>query len=1315
MQRTKKTLVWTMLIALLVSLVPAGLLSTAEAAVLLKPTSYFTPDNANLRNTVDLLLTKPAQGSDKEQISRSNVLQVSDAELSVTGTYTKVTGSTVGATVQLLNWNQQTGRWEEDASRIAPGVVQLDVESPDNRFNARVTLYPGMNKITLSGSQGSMERSETFYALFDQVPYVEKLQVLGGAQKLDLNQGARLVVANKDVTLEGKAVNANKVTISINGGTDLSTTLLQDGTFFSPRMELNSGVNSLKLVAQNGSDSLTFQYSLYYYDETNPIVELHLADSSDVPQDLLARTEPVFTEDADNAKLFVQVMLADSGVPFNGNSTISLNNTPVTPLAYGNGLTVDEDGKILLTPGDEIIIPSSLSGEDAYRVVAFELPITFNKDNATPPAVLKSQRHTLSLTYGTRTVNKAVNFQYMKDQTVITDLRYLESYDETATTAPVAAGIPLNGAKVGSGEFYIRVKTNSAPSNPSALTAKYLPLSTSTLTPQLIRTISNTDYVFKISNFQNGNQTIRFQYTGSTAYKDVNISYASKNYIYVADVTDGQTYIIDSSADTSITINGQYIDFDLNSTFFLGEAFVNGVRVRSTDSSKNLTPAWLNKTTGQFSLSLVVDGETGPLVFGENRITFIGTGTDALGQTVEVRKDLRIYIVDQNVSTIRHFLPTAGGTGRLPFPSDDFAEDDALVTALFNLTPSFTFKDNQYVTSLQTYDLSFRGSGAVKLNLNMGTQNILSVDIPASLGSGREIVTYADKRYDVEFAGTQSDFVMRVRDLTNNAPGTYIYTLELINSTGAKTTQKVELLREVNAYRILAPQPSVGQDYVVNKNFVHFDIEAEGATQVLIGKEPAVKRTDLGPDRFVLDYVGLKQDRSNKIDIEIVRGSTSSKDSIDIFYTGTVGVDAQFMAVKVADKYSVFNKGLELTFPKGTVMQTTDTRNLTKFYPDTKLLFGIAEPTTGIVGRRDDYGSVIGFPQTYEDAGRPTFSIPDEFMYRFSDDYVYSNFGRISDVYWISGGMGELGSPSSAGYKPAINGIAPYSTEGLFGDPLIPAERKITPSKRGTLKLAYNPNVVDEVGSVVTVFRYDSTRQWKNVGGTVDTKSHTVTVPFDEFGYYVVMKLDRSYSDVTNHGWARNILNALYAKGFMNNLRFQQFGTDDQTTRGEFASILVKGLNLPLNYNSKNTFTDLVPGSASLTWDYAHIETAARAGIVNGLTDGVFGADQPVTREQAAVMIARALKLKLAANDSKLKDTLAKSFMDSGRIDNYALPSIQAVSKAGIMSGSPVTVTGQSKPSYNFNPKSNMTRSEAGKILVELLKQSTKVFPKTFS
>lgn len=1300
MQRMRKTFIWSLLFALVVTLVPAGLMNTAEAAD--KPTSYFTPDNKVLRNTVDLTLL-PSTGT-TTQISRTNVLQVTDASLKVSGTYTKVTSSTLGANVQLLSWDQQAGKWVEDPTHVMPGVVQLDVDSPDNRFTANLTLYPGINRITLTGSQGSNDRSEAFYVLFDKVPYVEKLQVLGGSDKLDLNEGAQLVVANSEITLEGKAQNATKVTVSINGEGASATSLLQDGTFFSQRMQLKPGVNELKLVVMNGSDTLSFQYTIFYFDEKNPIVKLYLGDSSNYVQDLLGKDQPIFTEKADTAKVFVQMMVPDNaGIPFAGSAIVKLDNAVVTP-SYGSGMTIDSSGKLSLTTGSEILVPSPKKDSPSYRLVTFSIPLTMAKDTAAN--ILVDQVHALSVAYGTKTINRSVDFQYMQGKTVITDMRLLEGYNPADTTIP--PGVSLNGAKVNSSEFYIRVKTNSLP-NDTTLLASYLPLSTKNLAPELVKTISDTEYIYKINDFQNGNQTVRFNFKGSTANKDVNISFASKNYIYVANLTDGETYTIDSSANKTLTVKGQYIDFqNLKSTFFVAEMYVNGLKVKSS------TDAWVDKQTGNFEVPLGVNATAGPLVYGENKIIFTATGIDDKGQTREVRKELRIYIIDENVSTISKFQP-AVGTGRPDFPDRDFPSTDPRLAKLFNLTPDFIYKDNIYTTSLKTYDLVLRGSGAVKLNLNLGTKNIVSIDIPTNSQTAETPTFPPGSEYTYNFAGNQKDFIMRIQDLTNDAPGTYIYTLELINSTGAKTSRKLEIVREVSAYRLLSPQPSVGTQYVVNKNFIHFDIEAEGATDVIVDKERAVRRTDLGANRFVLDYVGLKQDKANPIKISIVRGGATTTDTISVFYTGTVGVDSQYMAPKVADKYSVFNKALELNFPKGTVMQSTDRRNLTKYYPDTKLRFGIAEPKTGVVERRNDYGNVIGFPETFEDSGIPTWKIPDEFTLRFSSDYETNNFGRISEMYWISGGLGELGTVSTAGYIPATNGLAPYSVDGLFGDPQIPAERRITPSKRGTLTLSFDSNVVVEAGTQVTVFKYNDKREWENIGGTVDTNKHTITVPFDEFGYYTVMKMSRGYNDVTNHAWARNILNALYSKGIMNNLRFEQFGTDDQTTRGEFATLLVKGLNLPLNYDDKKTYADLVPGASSITWDYAHIETAARAGIVTGLSDGVFGPDQPITREQAAVMIARALKLKLAVNDQKLKDNVAKSFMDSGKIESYALSAVQAVSKAKIMNGTEVNTPGQKKPSYNFNPKSNMTRAEAGKIAVELLKKSTTIFPKNLS
>ncbi|MEY8739634.1 S-layer homology domain-containing protein [Bacillales bacterium AN1005] len=1298
MQRMKKPMIWLMMVALVVSLIPAGLAPVASAA---GQTSYFTPDNAGnvqLKDTVGLKMSGNSANSDV--LSRTSAFVVTNKEQIITGTFTNVTGSTLGVNVQLMNLKGDT--WTPDSTRVAPGVVTVDPNRPDNRFRSTLTLFPGMNKITFTGSQGPSERSESFYILYDSVPYIEKLQVLGEPDSLNLNEGSQVVVNSGEVTIQGVAQNSSKVTVALNGGSELPTSLLQDYTFFSPVLTLKPGQNDMKITIESGVDKKVFNYSLLYYDDTKPFTQLDLLEgSTGLAQSMLSGARPTYGGIPDDANVKVQLLLPES-------------EAAVSPIIEVDDSDVDTGvNNIEIEP-----IPSVGQNTPSYVLISFDID-SINFKGAPD----RLQNHSLSVKYGDKTVTTNMNFEYVANAVVITGLKYLKDYNGSGS---IPDGVALDGASVSGSNFYILVETSRAPSDPTTLGAEYLPRSTSPIVINHKGPLSPTDLtknIYEIKGFKTGNQVVQFKYSGSVTGRNATISFASKSFISVENLTDGQTHDLKDNA-TGVPILGKYIGFDtLDSPFFVAEIFANGTKAYSTAATGSTTfPRNLTLgADGEINNVLIPIGEPdGLLFFGENRIVLTGTTKDENGQLKEVSKELRIYINDNNISTITNFQP-AITKGRPEFV-EPLDQDAQWVKDTFNMSPEFVYANNKITTSLKNFDIVIRGAGATRMSLSMGTQNIFKQDIPDG-ASAAWSTTEVDPQYaldngnvTVDKAGRQQDFVIRLRDLKMDTPGTYIYTLDLFNRTGAKTSQKLEIVKEVTGYRILSPKKNSGDRIVVNKNFVRFDIEAEGATGVTIDKEAAQKLQGVETDRFVLDYVGLKADKSNKIKLTINRDGVTTTDTIDVFYTTSPGVDSQYMAPKVANKYSAFNKKLELTFPKGTVMESTDIRGIKKFYPDNKLLFGIADPNNGIVERRNDYGTVMGVGAERGEGDPVTFEVQEEYFRKFSaivGDTL--NFSPISDIYWINGGLGEYGSRDSTTYKAPTNGIGPYTSEALYGDVRVPAERTITPSQRGTLTLTYDSNVVDDAGTTISVFYYTPGREWKRIGGEVDSKKHTITVPFDKFGYYKVMKLRRSYNDITNHGWARNILNALYAKGFMQPIRFEQFGTDDRATRGEFATILVKGLNLPITSDDKPTFTDVASGTSSFTWDYASIETAARAGIVTGLTDGNFGPDQPLTREQAAVMIARALELKLASNDSKLTSALAKSFIDSGSMEAYSRPSIQAVSKAKIMEGSPVTVAGQSKPQFAFNPKGNLTRAEAGKIAVELLKKSTKVFPKNLS
>lgn len=84
------------------------------------------------------------------------------------------------------------------------------------------------------------------------------------------------------------------------------------------------------------------------------------------------------------------------------------------------------------------------------------------------------------------------------------------------------------------------------------------------------------------------------------------------------------------------------------------------------------------------------------------------------------------------------------------------------------------------------------------------------------------------------------------------------------------------------------------------------------------------------------------------------------------------------------------------------------------------------------------------------------------------------------------------------------------------------------------------------------------------------------------------------------------------------------FSPERQVTRGEFVTMLVKALDIPTDEDLVYTgYTDEIP-----QWLQPYLAAAMRSGITAGLQEQeAFGADQPVTGSEAAVMLCNALKL----------------------------------------------------------------------------------------
>ncbi|HWQ74681.1 MAG TPA: immunoglobulin-like domain-containing protein [Syntrophomonas sp.] len=167
-------------------------------------------------------------------------------------------------------------------------------------------------------------------------------------------------------------------------------------------------------------------------------------------------------------------------------------------------------------------------------------------------------------------------------------------------------------------------------------------------------------------------------------------------------------------------------------------------------------------------------------------------------------------------------------------------------------------------------------------------------------------------------------------------------------------------------------------------------------------------------------------------------------------------------------------------------------------------------------------------------------------------------------------------------------------------------------------------------------------------------------------------------ADVTGH-WAQDSITKLIAAGVISGYPDGRFQPDKTVTRAEFTVMLVKALKLESKEGS--VFAD-----TAAHWAKDSIGTAAAHGLISGYDQSRFGPDDNITREQAAVIIARAANLQMGDQ--------ALSFSDARQVSPWALSGVAAAVGKAYLSG---------YPDNSFRPQDYTSRAEAAAIIAKLL------------
>lgn len=179
-----------------------------------------------------------------------------------------------------------------------------------------------------------------------------------------------------------------------------------------------------------------------------------------------------------------------------------------------------------------------------------------------------------------------------------------------------------------------------------------------------------------------------------------------------------------------------------------------------------------------------------------------------------------------------------------------------------------------------------------------------------------------------------------------------------------------------------------------------------------------------------------------------------------------------------------------------------------------------------------------------------------------------------------------------------------------------------------------------------------------------------------------------TFSDISAHK-NQSAIEALAARGIINGKSKEAFDPESCMTRAEFATITVKALGLEIN--SSSNFID----TAKSDWFYGYVNTAYDYGIVSGVSAGVFNPEGTITREEAAVMTARAAAL--CGLDSDMEGAAAIDvlceFADYIMVSDWAMASVAVCYDEGILSDDEADI----------EPHRYITRAEVAQMLFNML------------
>ncbi|MBC8014717.1 MAG: S-layer homology domain-containing protein [Sporomusaceae bacterium] len=200
--------------------------------------------------------------------------------------------------------------------------------------------------------------------------------------------------------------------------------------------------------------------------------------------------------------------------------------------------------------------------------------------------------------------------------------------------------------------------------------------------------------------------------------------------------------------------------------------------------------------------------------------------------------------------------------------------------------------------------------------------------------------------------------------------------------------------------------------------------------------------------------------------------------------------------------------------------------------------------------------------------------------------------------------------------------------------------------------------------------------------GKYNPATQSVSFITTHFSKYAIGYIFKSFNDMADFAWAKSQVEVLASKGVIGGTSDTTYTPNANITRADFLLLLIKSLGLSAKVDSN--FSDV----SESDYYYESVGIAKKLGISQGEGNNLYNPKAQISRQDMMVLAVKAMKIAGSSISTGASSDIA-NFADKSKISSYAVDSIAAMVKDGLIKGD----------GTNIYPNANATRAEAAVLI----------------